>query len=340
MGHRVGVYRRMDRRDMGETTEKKAAVVTGVAGFVGSHLASRLLELGFGVVGVDNLFSGKLENIRSMQGRPGFSFYRRSVTEPGLLPQLKAEHPHLNYCFHLAAIVSVPYSLDHPQETMDTNCTAVVEMLRQAEALGFRAFVFAGSAAEYGTDQRLPLLEEYADDDTVHLSPYGLAKYLASRQVGRSPIGVSLRCFNIYGPLQDPSSPYSGVISRFIRMASRGEPITIFGDGLQTRDFVYVSDVVEGYLRVACPDPSHPEIQPGVYNIGRGIGTSILDLAALIRELTRSSSKLSFLEERAGDIRHSRADISALERATRWRPRVDLADGLARTIEWMQGTRD
>ncbi|HOV88317.1 MAG TPA: GDP-mannose 4,6-dehydratase, partial [Syntrophobacteraceae bacterium] len=103
---------------MGETTEKKAAVVTGVAGFVGSHLASRLLELGFGVVGVDNLFSGKLENIRSMQGRPGFSFYRRSVTEPGLLPQLKAEHPHLNYCFHLAAIVSVPYSLDHPQETM------------------------------------------------------------------------------------------------------------------------------------------------------------------------------------------------------------------------------
>ncbi len=313
-----------------------SVVVTGVAGFVGSHLAARLLDLGFDVVGIDNLFSGKPENILPLRDHPGFTFYLRSVTEVGLLSDLLASHPDLSCCFHLAAIVSVPYSLDHPEETMATNYKATVDLLREAEAHGFRSFVFAGSAAEYGDDSRLPLLETYTDENTVQLSHYGRAKFLASQEVGRSSIGVVLRCFNIYGPRQDPASPYSGVISRFIRMALKGDPITIFGDGNQTRDFIEVSDVVEGYVRAAGLEASCPTLLPGVYNVGRGIGTSILDLAVLVQELTKSPSVLQFLEERAGDIRHSRADISSFKRVFRWRPQVDLIHGLTRTIEWMR----
>jgi UDP-glucose 4-epimerase len=316
---------------------KARCLVTGVAGFVGSHLAERLLSENHCVVGVDNFFSGHRENLASLLDHPGFTFHERSIAEAGLLRDLKTQHPDLESCFHLAAIVSVPYSLGHPEATMEVNHQATVHLLHEAERLDFRVFVFAGSAAEYGDDQRLPLMEEYATEKTRHLSAYGRSKYLASREVATSLCGIALRFFNIYGPRQDPSSPYSGVISRFISMALAQEPLTVFGDGLQTRDFIYVADVVEAYLCAAelCRHSSGPGKR--LYNIGTGKSTSILELAESINELAASREIPVFCSERPGDIRFSAGSVDAFLRATEWQPRVSLREGLRNTIKWAKG---
>jgi UDP-glucose 4-epimerase len=319
-------------------------LVTGVAGFVGSHLVERLLALGHAVVGIDNFASGHRENMASFFDHPDFSFYERSIVEPGLLAALHRDHPQIQCCFHLAAIVSVPYSVAHPEETMEVNFHATCALLEEAARLQYSALVFAGSAAEYGADVRLPLQEEYATEATQHLSPYGRAKFLSSTVVSasRQPHGVALRCFNIYGPRQDPSSPYSGVISRFIEAGCRNQPLTIFGDGQQTRDFVYVADVVEAYLQAAGLPGGFglsPALQ-GIYNVASGQKTSILKLAQHIRGLTGNEQDLAFLPERPGDIRHSWAAISKLQHATEWHPQFALADGLKQTLDWARTSGD
>ncbi len=284
---------------MRNRNQKIGCVVTGVAGFVGSHLAERLLSEGCYVVGVDNFFSGRQENLTFLLKHPDFSFHKRSVTEAGLLGDLKAQYPDLECCFHLAAIVSVPYSVAHPEVTMEVNYQAAVNLLREAEQLDFRSFVFAGSSAEYGDEQRLPLKEEYATASTRHLSAYGRSKYLASREVAESRCGVALRCFNIYGPRQDPTSPYSGVISRFVTMALQQQPLTIFGDGLQTRDFIYVSDVVEAYLRAAMVGSKSIRAERNLYNVGTGKSTTIMELAETINTLVENPAELAFCPERS-----------------------------------------
>jgi UDP-glucose 4-epimerase len=316
---------------------KAGCLVTGVAGFVGSHLAERLLAENYYVVGVDNFFSGHRENLASLLDHPDFIFHERSISEAGLLRDFKTHYPNLASCFHLAAIVSVPYSLEHPEATMGVNHQAAVHLLREAERLGFKVFVFAGSAAEYGDDQRLPLKEEYATEKTRHLSAYGQSKYLASREVATSPCGIALRFFNIYGPRQDPSSPYSGVISRFISMALARKPLTIFGDGLQTRDFVYVSDVVEAYLCAAELCRNSNETRKRLYNVGTGRSTSILELAESINDLTANQEKPAFYPERPGDIRFSAGSVDAFLGATQWQPRISLREGLRNTIAWARG---
>jgi UDP-glucose 4-epimerase len=311
---------------------KPGCVITGVAGFVGSHLAEVLLTNGLEVIGVDNYFSGHAENMASFFNHPDFHFYELSVTEPSLLASLQKRHPSLRYCFHLAAIVSVPYSIEHPETTMEVNYQSTEALVEEAAAMNYASFVFAGSAAEYGNDQRLPLKEAYASSHTQHLSPYGSAKFLASRFVAAKPFGVALRCFNIYGPRQDPASPYSGVISRFIDLALAGEPLTIFGDGLQTRDFVFVADVVQAYLHAAGLSGLISPPFNGIYNVGTGRTGSILELAETILKLTGSRSSFMFLPERTGDIRHSLADIERFQAASGWAPQVVLGEGLARTI--------
>ncbi len=317
-------------------------LLTGVAGFVGSHLAERLLALGHRVIGVDNFATGRQSNMDSFGSHPNFSFHQRSVAEPGLIEELSQLHPGMQIVFHLAAVVSVPYSVAHPEETMTINHQATLQLLSDARRKGFGTFVFAGSAAEYGTDSRLPLREDYADAATHHLSPYGESKYLASHAVASSqiPCGIALRFFNIYGPRQDPSSPYSGVISRFVEMGYRRQPLTVFGDGQQTRDFIYVSDAVDAYLNAAglygktSPNP----VPAGIYNVATNVPTSIRELANLIRELTGNRQDLAFSAERPGDIRHSVADIHRLRLESGWTPRVSLRDGLLQTLTWVQSS--
>ncbi len=319
---------------MNESHAKKECVVTGVAGFVGSHLAERLLAMGHTVVGVDNFFSGRLHNIASFREHPNFSFCRADVREQNLLDRLKRAHPGLKYCFHLAAIVSVPYSMDYPDRTMEINYQATVRLLGEADRLGFTAFIFAGSAAEYGDDQRTPLLEGYATERTRHLSPYGRSKFLASKQVESSLRGASLRFFNIYGPRQDPGSQYSGVISRFTDAAAKGRPLTILGDGQQTRDFVYVADVVDAYILAAGLKGKNGAMPRGIYNIGTGKSTTILELAEAIKRACDNNSGLKFLPERPGDIRHSLAAVDKFRDTAGWEPRVDLPDGLRHTLNF------
>jgi len=319
---------------MSKIATKPGCLVTGVAGFVGSHLVERLLSLGFEVVGVDNFFSGRWENMAAFIDHPHFHFYEYSVNRSQLLATLRRLHPTLTRCFHLAAIVSVPYSMEHPEETMEVNYRATADLAQEAAQLAFESFVFAGSAAEYGNDQRLPLAEEYASAETVHVSPYGRAKYFASQCVAEKPFGAALRFFNIYGPRQDPASSYSGVISRFIDMSLAGRPLTVFGDGLQTRDFIYVSDVVEAYLHAAGLQGTSLLPFSGIYNIGTGTAATILDLARTILRLTGDTGSLTFMDERAGDIRHSLAAVECFKTKCRWTPRISLYEGLQSTLRW------
>lgn len=317
---------------MNESSAKMGCVVTGVAGFVGSHLAEKLLSMGHGVVGVDNLFSGHRENMASFYSHPSFRFLEEDIRQPDLLDRLVDKQPKLGCCFHLAAVVSVPYSVQHSAETMEVNHRAVSRLLQSAIRSGMRRFVFAGSAAEYGDDQRMPLREEYATEKTFHLSPYGVSKYLSSTEVASIPGGTALRFFNIYGPRQDPSSPYSGVISRFVAMAREKQPLTIFGDGLQSRDFVHVSDVVDAYIRAGGLTGPANAVPGGIYNIGTGRRTTILELAELIQEIQGGSAGLAFMPERPGDIRHSLAATDKFRNAAGWNAAVSLQDGLRDTM--------
>lgn len=310
------------------------ALVTGCAGFVGSHLTQALLDREVGVAGVDNFFSGFPHNMEGFRKNPLFTFYEKSVTQKGLVRWIKDRHLDLTLVFHLAAIVSVPYSVEHPLETMEVNHRASVSLYEEARELGLKTFVFAGSAAEYGELDRLPLKESYPDEDTRHLSPYGLAKFLTSTHIEKRGWGTALRFFNIFGPRQDPKSPYSGVISRFIDLGIAGKPLTIFGDGLQTRDFIYVRDVVRAYLSVAGLAESGPEPIAGVFNVGTGHSTSILNLAITTSELTGNTEPFRFGPERQGDIRHSLADVSKIAAATGFTAQVSLKDGLRETIAW------
>lgn len=310
----------------------KTCLVTGCAGFIGSHLTQSLLDAGHSVIGVDNFFTGYAHNMNGFHDHPRFRFYERSITEKGLLERLKQDNPGLDVVFQLAAIVSVPYSVDHPELTMEVNYEANKHMIESAQELGMSTFVFAGSAAEYGEEDRLPVREEYADEAT-QLSPYGVAKYKSSSMIEKGGYGCSLRFFNIFGPRQDPSSQYSGVISKFVDFGLAGKQMVIFGDGEQTRDFLYVSDVVTSYLIAAGLDAKGRGPLKGVFNVGTGGSTSVLQLAATVAELTDAPREIEFRPERAGDIKHSRADVTKIK-SVGFKAEVSFKNGLAMTVEW------
>ncbi|MFW5499357.1 MULTISPECIES: NAD-dependent epimerase/dehydratase family protein [unclassified Maridesulfovibrio] len=307
-------------------------LVTGCAGFIGSHLTQALLDAGISVVGVDNFASGYASNMESFIDHGRFSFYERSIVEAGLLEELKQAYPDLDVIFQLAAVVSVPYSVEHPELTMKVNFEANQVMLDSAKQLGISSFVFAGSAAEYGNEDRLPVKEEFAQD-AEQLSPYGVAKYKSSAYIEEIGYGCSLRFFNIFGPRQDPTSQYSGVISRFVDFGLAGKNMVIFGDGEQTRDFLYVSDVVTAYLIAAGLDKQGRGPLTGIYNVGTGIGRSVRELATVVAGLTSAPQEIDFKSERPADIRHSRADVSKIS-AEGFKAEVSFEKGLARTVDW------
>ncbi|WP_031485128.1 NAD-dependent epimerase/dehydratase family protein [Maridesulfovibrio frigidus] len=315
----------------------KVCMVTGCAGFIGSHLTQQLIDLGHFVVGVDQLFTGYVHNMKGFEDHPNFKFKEASILDEGLLEKLKVDYPELDVVFHLAAIVSVPYSVNHPELTLDTNFEATKIMHKSAQDLGISRFIFAGSAAEYGNEERLPVREEYATDQVEHVSPYGMAKYKSSCLIEKSGYGCSLRFFNIFGPRQDPASQYSGVISRFVDFGLAGKKMVIFGDGEQSRDFLYVSDVVDSYLIASGLDPQGRGPLCGIYNVGTGNGISILQLAESVSKLTGGPSEIDFRPERAGDIKHSRADVSKISEIG-FSPQVSFEEGLAKTIEWAESS--
>ncbi len=289
-------------------------LVTGGAGFVGSHLVDRLLKEGHNVTVLDDLSSGKKENINKSA-----NFVKGDIRD---FKTIDAVTKGVDIIYHLAAQVSVPLSMKYPLENFKVNVLGTLNLLKAAENNNVKNFVYFSSAAVYGDPKTLPIKE---DSPTNPLSPYGLSKLVSEMYAKFFNIDVSIvRPFNIYGPRQDPNNPYTGVISKFISAAKQNKPLIIFGDGKQTRDFIYIDDVIDAVLLVT--------EKPGIYNIGAGKATSILELAKIILNLTDNKINVIHKKKREGDIRHSVADISKIKKLG-FKPRYSLREGLKKMME-------
>ena len=291
-------------------------LVTGGAGFIGSHLVRRLSARG-PVKVLDNFSSGKKEN---MEGLP-CAVLTGSILDPATLAEACSGVSHV---FHLAALVSVPESVSHPARCHEINVEGTRRVLAAAAAAGARRVILASSCAVYGDEPTMPKTET---SPTAPASPYAESKLAGEKLCGQAPLPtVSLRFFNVYGPRQDPRGPYAAAVPRFLEAARAGTPLTIFGDGHQTRDFVYVEDVTAALEHAAIsPTPS------GVYNVASGQSVSVLRLAELILALTGLRSEIRHAPARPGDILHSSASIQKI-RATGWNPSFDLSAGLQKIL--------
>jgi UDP-glucose 4-epimerase len=305
-------------------SEVKKAVVTGGAGFIGSNLAEELVRRGYHVIILDDLSSGRVENIEQLLENDKVKFIKGSITDLSLLR--KSFH-NVDYVFHLAANPSVPASIENPLLCHETNVTGTLNVLLAARDSSVKKVVYASSCAVYG-DTASPLKREEMAPNPQ--SPYAATK-LASEyychvfhQVYGLPT-VCLRYFNVYGPRQDPYTQYAAVIPKFTKSVCRGNPPIIFGDGEQTRDFIFVEDVVEANIWAAGSSSN------GVFNIGRGEKIALNELARLIINIMGKNMEPIHQEPRPGDIRHSLADI-AKARTLGYTPNHTLIQGLKKTI--------
>lgn len=300
--------------------KNKLVVVTGGAGFIGSHIAWELIKDN-DVVIIDNLYTGKEENVP-----PGAKLVKADIRDYEAIAELISN---ADYVFHEAAQVSVVESIRDPVFTEEVNVLGTLNIIK-ALLEGHGKLIFASSAAVYGDNPNLPLKET---ERLRPLSPYGVTKATAEEylrvfhELYGLPV-VSLRYFNVFGPRQS-ANQYAGVISIFINRALKGEPLVIFGDGKQTRDFIYVKDVVKANLLVA----ESRKANGRVFNVATGEETTILELAMKIIEITGTTSSIVFDKPRPGDIRHSRADISEI-RKLGFEPEWSLEEGLKKTVEW------
>ena len=292
-------------------------LVTGGAGFIGSHLVRHLLPHG-SVTVLDNLVTGNRDNLADLP----IDFVQGSILDPQLISQSLVGVTHV---FHLAAMVSVPESVKNPSRCHEINVTGTRQVLQAATRAGAQRFVLASSCAIYGNDPTMPKSESLPPAPT---SPYADSKLAGEKLCAESVLpAVALRLFNVYGPRQDPLGPYAAAVPRFFQAAQTGSPLTIHGDGLQTRDFVYVGDVAAAFAHVAF----RPELG-GVLNVASSQSTSILQLAQTIRSITHSSSPITHTPARAADVRFSSASIERL-RATGWSPTYLLPQGLPLLLE-------
>ena len=306
-------------------------LVTGGAGFIGSHLVEELVRRGERVRVADSFITGKRENLTHVSGvellegdLADFAVAQRAVAG-------------IDYVLHQAAIPSVPRSVQDPITSNRANIDASVNVLVAARDAGVKRVVYAGSSSAYGNTPTLPKVETMA---TAPLSPYALQKLVAEQycQMFTQLYGletVTIRYFNVFGPRQDPSSPYSGVISLFIRALVEGRAPTIYGDGEQTRDFTYVANVVDGVLR-AC---AAPDASGEVINVATGGRISLNELFRVLKGLTGAAVKPIYAETRAGDVRDSQADINKARRLLGYEPTVTLEQGLDKTVSWFRKTQ-
>jgi UDP-glucose 4-epimerase len=302
-------------------------LVTGGAGFIGSHIIEELVQQQHDVVIIDNFFSGKMDNIQPFLNIENVEFVQGSITDLSLL---KKTFSGTDVIFHEAAIASVPLSVAHPFETHTINLSGTLNVLIAARDCNVKKVLFASSAAVYGDNPVLPKHESMTPD---LLSPYAVSK-LASEQycsVFSRLYGMqctSLRYFNVFGPRQDPTSPYSGVITKFISNSLSHRPIVIYGDGNQTRDFVYVKDVVQANIQAMERDV------PGVYNVACGAQINLLTLVDMITEITGISVPITFAPPAKGDVRDSVADITLAKKSIGYTPRWSVRKGLEDTVAW------
>lgn len=301
-------------------------LITGGAGFIGSHLA-QLCHRTHRVRVLDDFSSGSRCNLNGLDAE----VIEGSITDR---PAVRAALREVDCVFHLAALVSVPESVEHPDDCVERNITGLLNVLEEAAAAGVRRLVFSSSAAVYGENPASPKHEDLVPDPR---SPYAVTKLAGEHfcrlfALSRRLETVSLRYFNVFGPRQNPDSAYAAAVPVFIRQALAGEALTIYGDGLQTRDFIHVRDVAAANLFAA----TQPGLT-GVFNVGCGEETTILGLARRILAATGSTSVIRHAPARAGDVRHSRAAVELIRRAG-FRPSVDLDAGLADAIAAIRST--
>ncbi len=303
------------------------ALVTGGAGFIGSHLVEALLGEGLRVRVVDNLVTGHRSNLAHLEGR--YEWIEGSVADFAVC-RWAAEG--VDYVFHQAAIPSVPRSVREPLSSHECGPTATINMLEAARLAGVRRFMFAASSSAYGDTAELPKHEDMLPKP---LSPYAAGKLAGEHYVRvyaktMGLDGVCLRYFNIFGPRQDPSSPYSGVISIFIKKMSQAQPPTIYGDGTQTRDFTYVTNAVAANIAAM----RHPEPLGGnVFNVGSGQSIRLIDLVTSLNTILGTDLEPEFQPSRAGDVRDSLASLARISQVIGYQPLVAFADGLRRTVQ-------
>ena len=301
-------------------------LVTGGAGFIGSHLAEELVRRGERVRVVDSLITGKRQNLAHLRE---VEFIEGDLANIDVAQRAVAG---VDFVLHQAAIPSVPRSVQDPITSNRANIDASLNVLVAARDAGVRRVVYAGSSSAYGNTPTLPKVETMP---TAPLSPYALQKLVAEQycQMFTQLYGletVTIRYFNVFGPRQDPSSPYSGVISLFINALCDGRQPTIYGDGEHTRDFTYVANVVDGVLR-AC----HAQGASGeVINVATGGRISLNQLFRTVRDLLGAKIEPIYRDPRAGDVRDSQADISKARRLLGYEPVVTFEEGLQKTVEW------
>jgi len=314
---------------LGKESTLKKVVVTGGAGFIGSHLAEELARRDYYVIILDDLSTGKMENIEPLLGKDNAEFIRGSITD---LPLLQKLFQGIDYVFHQAAIPSVPRSVENPLASHEANITGTLNVLLAARDNSVKKVIYASSSSVYGDTPTLPKREDMPPNPQ---SPYAVTKLCGEYYccVFQDVYGLPTAClryFNVYGPKQDPNSQYAAVIPRFISRVSQGNPPVIFGDGEQTRDFTFISDVVEANILAAEGSAG------GIFNIGGGGHQITIEaLARLVTNLMGKSVEPVYEEPRPGDIRHSLADISRA-RGFGYEPRWSLEEGLKETLRSFQ----
>ena len=305
-----------------------AYLVTGGAGFIGSHITEELLKRGDEVVILDNMYSGRFENLAA---NPKAVFVDGSIMDSGILESICTEYD-VEGIFHLAAVASVQKSIENPALVHEVNVTGTLNVLEAARKHGVRKVVLSASAAAYGDNPVFPKREDMLPEP---LSPYAVSKIAAEMYCKTYAElydlqTVSLRYFNVFGSRQDPNGEYAAVIPKFTKKICAGESPTVFGDGEQTRDFVFVKDVARANLLAM------DSAVCGLFNIGTGVQTSLNDLAKMIMDAAGVSVEMKYEAAREGDVRYSVADISKAERELGYKPEWDLSEGVKETVEYFK----
>lgn len=307
----------------------RTCLVTGAAGFIGSHLVDALISQGSHVRALDNLSTGFQKNLAHLDGHEQFTFIQGDAADPATTAEAVKD---CDTIFHLAAMASVPRSMREPALCHAWCATSTVNLLDAANQAGVRRMVLASTSAAYGDST---FVSKRESDPPAPLSPYAAAKlsaesYLRSFAKTSEVETVILRFFNVFGPRQDPQSEYSAVIPRFVSMILANEPPVIYGDGLQSRDFVYVQDVAKANLLAA----TVPGISGEVFNVARGQRTTLLELIAILSDLLQQPITPIHEPARLGDVRDSLADVSHSRTSLLFEPDVDMIDGLRRSIDY------
>jgi UDP-glucose-4-epimerase GalE len=302
-------------------------LVTGGAGFIGSHLTRELVRRGYSVVVLDNFHSGRTENLHDLINSAVIKFIRGDVRDRKIVREAIRD---VDAVVHFAALIDVGESVKNPLETHDVNVTGTLNVLQEATEKGVDKFVFASSTAVYGDESPLPLVEEYA---LKPISPYAVSKVCGEFYCRvfcdcYDMDAVVLRYFNVYGPGQE-GNPYAGVIAKFVQSGLRCEPLTIFGDGEQTRDFIHVDDVVRATVMAL-----ESEKQKGkVFNVCTGISTSVNQLAHIVREVLGNDVQIDMAGPRKGDVKNNYGDPSKAKKGLGFKAQVSLKKGIRQLAE-------